>query len=105
VKQITLAEEFFSTVAEPIRPVRVTVTQVEAYRMFQFQPISQSPRRWRSGTGDASWLSRLVARFEKISQADVRAVPCDEPVLLALKAHLARPASLRGGRGSDSRLL
>jgi hypothetical protein len=70
--------------------------------MLQFQPISQHPRQWRSGTGDTSWLSMLVDRFEKTSQTDLRAVPCEEPVLLALMAQLARPASPRGGRGSDS---
>jgi hypothetical protein len=47
----------------------------------------------------------LVATFEKISQTDLRAVPCDDHVLAAFKAHLARPASPRGCRGPDSRRL
>jgi hypothetical protein len=45
-----------------------------------------------------SWLSALVDRFEQTSRTDIRAVPCDEPVLAALRIQLARPASPRGGR-------
>jgi hypothetical protein len=61
--------------------------------MFQFQQLLRQPRQRRSGAADASWLSALVARFELISRADVRAAPCEEPLLRAAKAHLARPVS------------
>jgi hypothetical protein len=67
--------------------------------MFQLQPMSKHQRQWRAG--DTSWLSMLVDRFEKTCQSDLGAVPCDEPVLLALKSHLARPALPQGGRGTD----
>jgi hypothetical protein len=67
--------------------------------------MSQHQQPWRSGSNDMSWLSMLVDTFEKISRPDLRAVPCSEPVLTALKAQLVRPAMPRGGRGPDFRLL
>jgi hypothetical protein len=70
--------------------------------MYQ-QQSPQLPRQWHSGEIDTAWLSMLVDCFEKISQTDLRAVPCDLSILLALKARLAQPASLRAGRGLDFR--
>ena len=41
------------------------------------------------------WLSLLIDTAEEISRPERRAVPCDRQVLAALRAQLARPASLR----------
>jgi hypothetical protein len=60
--------------------------------MFQIHQMSRHRPRRRSGAGDTLWLSMLVERFEKLSQADLRAVPCEERALLAVKAQLAGPA-------------
>jgi hypothetical protein len=73
--------------------------------MSQFQQTSTQPQRRRSGTRDSWWLSMLVDRFEEISRADRRAAPCDELILLAVKAHLAHPVSPGGIRRSDLRRL
>jgi hypothetical protein len=40
------------------------------------------------------WLSMLVDAMEKFSRPEVRAVPCDRLTLAAVRAHLARPASV-----------
>jgi hypothetical protein len=73
--------------------------------MFQQSQMVRSPNRgFRAGNG-ASWLSMLVDTFEETSQSDLRAVPCDDRVVAAFKAQLARPAAPRGGGESDFRLL
>jgi hypothetical protein len=59
----------------------------------------QHPQQWRSRSIDRAWLSMLVDAFVKTSQIDGHVVLCDEPVLLALKAQLARPAAPRRGYG------
>jgi hypothetical protein len=61
--------------------------------MSQFQHTSRQARHWRRGTRDSGWLSMLVDRFEELSRADRRAAPCEERILLAVKAHLARPVA------------
>jgi hypothetical protein len=48
---------------------------------------------WRSGAGQTLWLSRLVDAMDKLSRPELRAVPCDQLVLAAVRAQLARPAS------------
>lgn len=73
--------------------------------MFQHSQMFRSPNRGLRAGNDASWLSILVDTFEETSQSDVRAVPCDDRVVAAFKAQLARPASPRSSRGSDFRLL
>jgi len=70
-------------------------TQDKEYIMFQHSQMARLTRQRRPGTGDLAWLPLLVQAFEQASQADVRAVPTDEPVLLALKAQLVLPASLQ----------
>jgi hypothetical protein len=73
--------------------------------VFQHQQSRQRARRGRSSRTDMAWLSMLVDSFEKTSQTDLRAVPCDELVLRALKVRLAQPASARGACGLDFRSL
>jgi len=50
---------------------------------------------WRSARGQRLWLSMLIDTMEEISRPERRAAPCDEQTLAALRAHLARPASVR----------
>ena len=47
---------------------------------------------WRSASGQRLWLSMLIDTMEEISRPELRAVPCDDHVLAALRAQLARPA-------------
>jgi hypothetical protein len=47
----------------------------------------------RSGRGERQWLSMLIDTMEKIARPDVRALPSDKLVLVAVRARLARPAS------------
>jgi hypothetical protein len=81
----------------------------EGYRMFQHPQMSRlrQPLRNRGlhAGNNRSWLSILLATFEKTSQTDLRAVPCDDRVLAAFEAQLARPAPPRGCRESNARLL
>jgi hypothetical protein len=48
---------------------------------------------WRSEGGQRLWLSMLVDTMEEVSRPEFRKVPCDPSVLIAVEAHLARPAS------------
>jgi len=48
---------------------------------------------WRSASGQRLWLSMLIDTMEEISRPELRAVPCDDHLLAALRAQLARPAS------------
>jgi hypothetical protein len=57
------------------------------------QAMGQQLQSWRSGTGQNSWLSRLVDAMEKFSRPEYRAVACDPLVRAALSAQLARPAA------------
>ena len=59
----------------------------------QFQ--TQQFQKWRSGSVQRAWLSRLIDTMEEISRPELRAVPCDSHVLAALRAQLIRPASFR----------
>jgi hypothetical protein len=80
-------------------------TQGEDYSMFHRQQMSRLTLQWRPGAGDLAWLSLLVEAFEQTSQSDLGAVPCDESVLHALQAQLARPAAPRCGCGPGFRFL
>jgi hypothetical protein len=62
--------------------------------------MAQLPQRWRSGNGEIAWLSMLVMTFEKLSDPEERARPCDPDVLAAAKAHLALPARFQSFYGS-----
>ena len=42
----------------------------------------------------------LIDTMEEISRPELRAVPCDGRLLIALRAQLARPASLCGPSAS-----
>jgi hypothetical protein len=46
-------------------------------------------RQWRYENGESAWLSMLVETLERLSDPEVRAVPCDPGDLTAAKAHLA----------------
>ncbi|MBS0528162.1 MAG: hypothetical protein JSS22_02065 [Proteobacteria bacterium] len=63
--------------------------------------MAQSRPQWHSSKGEAAWLSMLVATFEKVSDPMERAIPCDPEILIAAKAHLARPACFHGLYGSQ----
>jgi hypothetical protein len=67
--------------------------QTSQFQTSQFQA-------WRSGDGEKQWLSLLIDAMEEVSRPEFRSVPCDPAVLVALRAQLARPASLYGGDGS-----
>lgn len=54
----------------------------------------QQLREWRSASGQRLWLSLLIETAEEISRPERRAVPCDRQAMTALRAQLARPASL-----------
>ncbi len=55
--------------------------------------MGQRLQSWRSGDGQKLWLSMLVDAMEQVARPEFRAVPCDRPVLVAVRAQLARPAS------------
>jgi len=52
----------------------------------------QQIQGWRSASGQRLWLSMLIDTMEEISRPELRAVPCDDQLLAALRAQLARPA-------------
>jgi hypothetical protein len=54
--------------------------------------MGQQIQGWRSASGQRLWLSMLIDTMEEISRPEVRAVPCDDQLLAALRAQLARPA-------------
>jgi hypothetical protein len=57
--------------------------------------MGQQLQGWRSASSQRIWLSMLVDTMEAVSRADRHAVPCESKVLAALRAQLARPASVR----------
>jgi hypothetical protein len=61
----------------------------------------QQTQQWRSGTGETAWLSALVETMDGVSRPDLRATPCDRSLLVAVEAHLARPAMPHGLYGSN----
>jgi hypothetical protein len=44
---------------------------------------------------DLVWLAMLIEAFERVSRADVRALPCDPALLNAVRDRLARPDLMR----------
>lgn len=54
--------------------------------------MGQQIQGWRSASEQRLWLSMLIDTMEEISRPELRAVPCDEQLLAALRAQLARPA-------------
>jgi hypothetical protein len=55
--------------------------------------MGQQLRTWQSGAEQTVWLSALIEAMEEVSRPELRALPCDQFVLAALRAQLARPAS------------
>jgi hypothetical protein len=60
----------------------------------------QQTQQWRSGTGEMAWLSALIGAMEQASRPELRATPCARSLLVAVEAHLARPATSQGLYGS-----
>ena len=60
-------------------------------RLQTWKPAAWRP--WKSGDGQRLWLSMLVKAMEEASRPEIRKIPCDPKILLALRAQLARPAS------------
>jgi hypothetical protein len=56
--------------------------------------MGQQLQGWRTASGQRLWLSMLIDAMEEISRPEQRAVPCDAQVLAAVRAQLARPASI-----------
>jgi hypothetical protein len=63
--------------------------------------MAQQIQQWRSGTGETAWLSALVETMDTLSRPERRAVPCDQTLLAAVTAHLARPGVSYGVYGSS----
>ena len=57
--------------------------------------MGQQLRTWRTAGGQRAWLSMLIDTMEAISRPELRAVPCDDQLLAAVRAQLARPALVR----------
>jgi hypothetical protein len=55
--------------------------------------MGQQLQPWRSGDGEKMWLSALIAAMEQVSRSEFRGLSCDQTVLDAFRAQLARPAS------------
>jgi hypothetical protein len=55
--------------------------------------MGQQLQRWRSGDGEKLWLSMLIDTMEDVARPEVRSLPCDPSILIALRAQLAQPAS------------
>jgi hypothetical protein len=64
------------------------------------QAMGQQIPGWRSASGQRMWLSMLIDAMDAISSPELRAVPCDEPLLATVRAQLARPAYARTPYGS-----
>jgi len=64
-----------------------------AQRLQTWKPAACRPGSWRSGDGQKLWLSMLVKAMEQASRPEIRKIPCDPTMLLALRAQLALPAS------------
>jgi hypothetical protein len=59
------------------------------------QAMGQQIQGWRSASGQRLWLSMLIDTMEAISRPELRAVPCDDQLLAAVRAQLAHPALVR----------
>lgn len=55
----------------------------------------QTPRiqMGRAGQLDRRWLAGLIDAMEQTARPETRSAPCDAKLILAAKAHLARPAA------------
>jgi biotin-(acetyl-CoA carboxylase) ligase len=66
----------------------------------QGKTMGQQLRTWRSEGGERLWLSALIDTMEQVSAPELRAIPCDQLVLAAFRAQLARPATACAYYGS-----
>jgi hypothetical protein len=57
------------------------------------QQLQSQLQSWRSADGERLWLSMLIDTMEEVSRPELRSMPCDPSILVALRAQLARPAS------------
>jgi hypothetical protein len=64
------------------------------------QAMGQQIQGWRSASGQRLWLSMLIDAMEEVSRPEMRAVPCDDQLLAALRTQLARPALARAAYAS-----
>jgi hypothetical protein len=55
--------------------------------------MGQQLQPWRSGDGEKLWLLALIDAMEQASCPEIRDLSCDQTVLDAFGAQLARPAS------------
>jgi len=62
-------------------------------RLQTCRSATWAPGSLRSGHGEKMWLSMLVRAMEEVSRPEIRKIPCDPKVLIALRAQLARPVS------------
>jgi hypothetical protein len=62
--------------------------------------MNQQFPSWRTQNGQTLWLSGLIAAMERLSRSEWRAHPVDPLELVAVRAHLARPAMAHSNRGS-----
>jgi hypothetical protein len=67
----------------------------------QGQAMGQQLQPWRSGDGEKLWLSMLIDTMEEVSRPELRKLPCEPSILVALRAQLARPASPHAYRVSQ----
>jgi hypothetical protein len=63
------------------------------YRFRQGRAMGQQLQAWRSGDDETMWLSMLIDTMENVCRPEVRGLPCEPSILLALRTQLARPAS------------
>jgi hypothetical protein len=57
--------------------------------------MGQQIHGWRSASGQRLWLSMLIDAMEDVSRPELRAVPCDDRLLAAVRSQLACPAMAR----------
>jgi hypothetical protein len=65
-----------------------------------WKAMNQQFPSWRTQNGQTLWLSGLIAAMERLSRSEWRARPVDPLELVAVRAHLARPATAHSNRGS-----
>ena len=53
--------------------------------------MGQQIQGWRSASGQRLWLSMLIDAMEEVSRPELRAAPCDDRLLAAVRTQLARP--------------
>jgi hypothetical protein len=63
--------------------------------------MAQQTQQWRSGNGEMAWLSTLVDTMKTLSHPELRAMPCDPALRMAVQAHLAGAATPHGLYGSN----